>query len=245
MMVINSTECKNCNRQLNGKYCSNCGQNSDVKRYTISDLTSMFLHGFLHVNSGLLFTMKELFIHPGATLRGYIEGKRIKYINPFTYLVLISLVGGFLYNQSGFIEHVNETYLASDETINFTHKHYSYRLLLAVPIYALISWIMFKSFKYYLAEHLIINIYIISQSIIFLTAWFFALRFLKPDQIGFERIYTGGIVSLLIYQVVALYDLFNIGNKTLRWIKSTLVVVSGFGLSLLCMNLLAKILDRS
>jgi hypothetical protein len=90
-MTVIITNCKNCNNPVSGNYCQNCGQKSNPKRFTIKNFFGEFLHGFFHIHNGLLFTIKELFLHPGTMLRGYIEGKRIAFFNPFTYLVLISL----------------------------------------------------------------------------------------------------------------------------------------------------------
>ena len=237
-------ECKNCSNPVQGMYCSHCGQKADEKRFTITNLPVEFLHGFFHVHNGLFYTMKELFIRPGVTLRGFIAGKRISYFNPFTYLVLISLVSGVAYNHSGLIEHAKENMLASGETIRFTHQHFSYRMLLAVPTYAVMCWVLFSSFKYNLAEHLLINTFLISQSIVFLTAWLLVLGWLKPDNFVFQRMYASAVISVMVYQALVFFDLFNSGKTFVRLAKSTLAVFGGLGLSYVLMNLLANFLNR-
>lgn len=238
-----NNQCKNCNTYFEGNYCKNCGQSADQKRITMSFLVEKLLNGLFHINRGLFYTIIELFVHPGTMLRGYIAGKRINYINPFTYLVVISLVGGFIYTWSGILAHLDQIFPATDELMNFTSKYFSARMLLIIPLYALLCSVLFKSFKYNLAEHLIINTFLISQSIVFLFVGMLFYWFVKPDNTGFKILYCIAFVSLIIYQVVVLFLVFNKGNHVLRWLKSTSVVIIGLGLSFILINYLAKLIN--
>ncbi len=241
-MVLERMECKNCNTIFEGNYCNNCGQKAGEKRFMLSNLPGEFLHGFYHVHSGLLFTIRELFVRPGETLRGYISGKRVKYFNPFTYLLLISLVGGFLYKWSGVPEHLNDIFLASGDTIRFTGKYFSYRMLLTIPAYAIMCSIIYRPIKYNLAEHLIVNTFLICQSIVVMAVWLLIVILVKPGSMVFEILYISAFSSLILYQVVVFFHLFNTGNILLRWIKALVTVLIGFGLSFVFMNFLVKII---
>jgi len=234
-------ECKNCNTTFEGNYCNNCGQKAGEKRFKLTNLPGEFLHGFYHVHRGLLFTIGELFIRPGETIRGYISGKRVKYFNPFTYLLLVSLVGGFLYKWSGIPEHLNENFLASGDTIRFTGKYYSYRMLLTIPAYAIMCSIIYRSFKYNIAEHLIVNTFLISQSMVLMVFWMLISSFIKPGNLVFEILYISAFCSFILYQVVVFFRLFNNEKTLLGWIKALAVVLVGLGLSFVLMNFLVKI----
>jgi hypothetical protein len=240
-MVLERMECKNCNTIFKGNYCNNCGQKAGEKRFMLSNLPGEFLHGFYHVHSGLLFTIRELFVRPGETLRGYISGKRVKYFNPFTYLLLISLVGGFLYKWSGMHDQMNENILASGDTIRFTGKYFSYRMLLTIPAYAIMCSIIYRPIKYNLAEHLIVNTFLIRQSIVVMAVWLLIVILVKPGSMVFEILYISAFSSLILYQVVVFFRLFNNGKTFLRWIKAAATVLVGFGLSFVLMNFLVKI----
>jgi hypothetical protein len=240
-MVRERMECKNCNTIFEGNYCNICGQKAGEKRFMLGNLPGEFLHGFYHVHSGLLFTIRELFIRPGETLRGYIYGKRVKYFNPFTYLLLISLVGGFLYKWSGVPEHLNENLLASGDTIRFTGKYFSYRMLLTIPAYAIICSIMYRSSKYNIAEQLIVNTFLISQSIVLMLVWMLIVILVKPGNLVFEILYISAFSSLILYQVVVFFHLFNTGKTLLRWTKASVTVFIGLGLSFVLMNFLMEI----
>ena len=240
-MTGDSIECKNCKRLFEGNYCNNCGQKADQKRFTFKKLLGEFIYGFVHVHGGFLFTVKELFNRPGEVLRGYIEGRRVNYYRPFSFLLLISLAGSFLYTRSGIIEYVNENFLNAGEILNFTSEHFSYRLLMTIPTYALTCWVLYRSYNYNLAEHLIINTYLISQSFVIMVVWLLISSLLKPENGIFTILYICGFLSLIIYQVIVFFHLFNIGNKALRWLKASAAVLIGFGLSFILINGLVRL----
>ncbi len=241
-MANKNEKCINCGTLAEGKFCPDCGQKMDEKRFTFSTLPEEFLHGFFHVHHGLFFTIKELFIRPGEMLRGYIAGKRIVYFNPFTFLVLISLAGGFMFAMSGFSEHVKGNILATRETIIFTRNHFSYRMLLTIPTYAIMCWVVFRSYKYNLAEHLIINTFLISQGFVILTGWLIVFFIMNPSDLLFQILYFSSFSTVILYQIIVLYAMFNRENIVMRWIKSAVVVITGLVLSFVLMNMLSNFL---
>jgi hypothetical protein len=240
-MAGESIECKNCKALFEGNYCNNCGQKADQKRFTFNKLLGEFIYGFVRVHGGFLFTVKELFNRPGEVLRGYIEGKRVNYYRPFSFLVMISLAGSFLYTRSGIIEYINENFLNAGEIINFTREHFRYRLLMAIPTYALTCWVLYRSYHYNLAEHLIINTYLISQSSVIMIVWLIISSIGKPENSVFLILFIFAFLSLIIYQVIVFFHLFNIGNKALRWLKAIAAVIIGFGLSFILINILVRL----
>jgi hypothetical protein len=239
-MTDSRKQCKNCNSYFDGSYCNNCGQKADVKRFTISNLSGEFLKEFFDVDSTLLFTLKELFVRPGEMLRGYIAGKRIAYLNSFSYLLIIGLIAGFVYTWSGVPNKIDEIMLTSGEIIKFTTNHFSYRLLLTIPAYAITCSVIYKSYKYNFAEYFIINTYLISQSIIFMVLWIIIISFLKPGKTVFEILYYSAFFSFIIYQIIVYFYLFNSGTTIMRWIKAIISVITGLVMSFILMNLIIE-----
>jgi hypothetical protein len=47
------------------------------------------LHGVWHLEKGILFTLKEIFVRPGQAALDYIHGKRIRYYNVFYLSILL------------------------------------------------------------------------------------------------------------------------------------------------------------
>lgn len=239
-MTDTRKQCKNCNSYFEGNYCNNCGQKADVKRLTTSNLSREFLKEFFNVDSTLLFTIKALFVRPGEMLRGYIAGKRIAYLNSFSYLLIVSLIAGFVYSWSGVPNKIDEIMMTSGEIIKFTTNHFIYRMLLTVPAYAIMCSIIYKSYKYNFAEYFIINTYLISQSIIFMVLWIIINSFIKPGKLFFEILYYSAFLSFIIYQIIVYFHLFNSGNTIMRWLKATISVITGLAMSFILMNLIVK-----
>ena len=83
--------CKNCNEPINGNYCSNCGQPAKLRRidmhYIISEIADFF---FAH--KGMIYTIKNVLIRPGESVRRFISEDRFRFVKPITFLILTSLV---------------------------------------------------------------------------------------------------------------------------------------------------------
>ncbi len=93
MNGANSNQCVNCNAEVNGNYCSNCG----LKRITSADKT--LSHFFNELISSLFFANGKLFVSfkmmlfkPGELTRAYISGNRKKYIAPLQLFFFANLL---------------------------------------------------------------------------------------------------------------------------------------------------------
>ena len=83
--------CKNCNSELVGLYCSECGQ-KNIESFTFSKLVKDFFDNIFSLDSRLFQTLKFLIIRPGFLTNEYWSGKRITYLPPFRLYLLISIV---------------------------------------------------------------------------------------------------------------------------------------------------------
>src|SRR5689334_20385034 len=101
-----SITCKNCHFQYEGKFCPDCGQKADTERITYHSLAHEIPHSILHIDKGIFFTMKELFIRPAATLKEYMAGRRVKHFKPLAYVLILTAF-------STFISHLVDSYLVS------------------------------------------------------------------------------------------------------------------------------------
>ena len=87
--------CKNCNEQINGNYCSSCGQPATLKRidgcYLIHEIGEFFF-----ANKGLLYTIKRVLISPGESVRQFIHEDRYRFVKPIAFLFITSLIYTFI-----------------------------------------------------------------------------------------------------------------------------------------------------
>jgi hypothetical protein len=102
-------KCLNCGAQLNGAYCSACGQAAHVHR-SLSSIGHDILHGVFHFEGKVWQTLPELFLHPGRLTRRYIDGERAKFVSPMAlYLFTVFLMFAVFGMTSGPFGHTSET----------------------------------------------------------------------------------------------------------------------------------------
>jgi hypothetical protein len=98
-------KCRNCGAQLDGAFCSACGQRAHLHRSLVS-LGHDILHGVFHFEGKMWRTIPELFFHPGRLTRRYIDGERAKFVSPMAlYLFTVFLMFGvFSFTTSNIFE---------------------------------------------------------------------------------------------------------------------------------------------
>jgi hypothetical protein len=80
--------CKNCQHEVSLKFCPNCGQSADTPRITGKLMWREILRVYLILDKGLIFTVKSMLLHPGLTPLSYIEGKRVRFMKPLTFIAI-------------------------------------------------------------------------------------------------------------------------------------------------------------
>jgi len=158
------TTCKNCGTVSSGDYCSRCGQRTPIQRISWGEISHQLSHAFFHVQDGLPFTLKSLFLSPGNTIQSFLEGQRKKYYNPLLLLILLAGVGSLLFAHFHF-----ETIIASIELEKLeaekpliAHKFFVGRLFFFCLVCSLGDYLIFREKKYNLPECLVSNAFIFS-----------------------------------------------------------------------------------
>lgn len=85
--------CINCGRAVANaeqKFCPACGQPTPVHRIDWHFLGHELEHSVLHMDRGILYSLKELMLRPGRLIRDYIEGRRAGIVKP---VLLITMTG--------------------------------------------------------------------------------------------------------------------------------------------------------
>ena len=93
--------CLNCDAELTGSYCAQCGQSAHVHR-TIGAFWHDLLHSVLHFEGKIWRTLPLLAWRPGELTRRYIAGERARFVSPvaiflfsvFMMFAVFSMVGG-------------------------------------------------------------------------------------------------------------------------------------------------------
>jgi len=184
-----------------------------VKRITLKQSFTDFLDAF-NVERGLIYTVKLLFTKPGILVRYYLKEGRYRIVNAFRLLIIttalslvvLSFTDSFqlLYNVNGDTKEETEEMSRFIDSL-FT-DWYNLILWLSIPIYALITFLLFKKYEpFNYAEHVVIQSFYISVSNLFVIV-FLPFGYL----IGFELAFGIAILASTIYYFFMWWDLMKL-----------------------------------
>ncbi|WP_169749210.1 DUF3667 domain-containing protein [Flavihumibacter petaseus] len=126
------------------------------------------LHGFYHVEHGAIKTVKDLALHPGPSLRAFLAGKRVGWYNPFTFILVTGGISAFILAKIHWQSFLVDLGVFGSHDIDQKKwansiSHFSLRLLLSIPLYAIITRILYWKSEYNISEHLVVNTYLRGQ----------------------------------------------------------------------------------
>ena len=209
--------CLNCGEQVNGNYCWNCGQKTNIDRLHVKEILTEFLLSPFHIeNHGLPWTFWWLFVKPGFVIREYVHGKRKLLYPAFRYLVLGGTIATIISKQYKIfhieLEEVQVPFLNFVEREFFVYANENLTLfnLLAIPVFALGTYIFFKPKGYNYAENLTLQAYITAQQLWTLIIIFPFLQF-SPEAKGvILQVYSVGTTLYSFYVIMHFFKMWNV-----------------------------------
>ena len=215
--------CKNCNHELNGNYCSNCGHPVKLKRidkYYIKNEIGQFLL----FDKGFFYTIKELIIKPGQSVRAFISEDRNRLVKPITFLIITSLI----YTLINYFFHIDDAYvndiIRNDaegiKVFRQLRDNIGYVNLLMGVFVAYATKIFFKKYGYNYFEIFILLCFLMGIEML-VNSFFGIIE-------GFSQIqfaYVAPVISSL-YSIWATVQFF--GNKPINYLKALFAYIAGF-----------------
>lgn len=188
-------KCKNCDQNIDTNFCPNCGQSAKVGEINLSYFLQEMTDSLFQINRGFFFTMRELFIRPGESIREYLSGKRRNHFKPVAYVLTLSTIYFIISRQLNLETFLGDLLVgfsngatqqnADDrqiEVLNWFVSNYAYTMLMLLPMYALTTFLAFKRSGVNYLEHFILNAYIIGQqAIIYSISALVSLTGIKDD----------------------------------------------------------------
>jgi hypothetical protein len=246
--MLDPGHCANCDRAMDGagqKFCPACGQSTPAHRIDWHFLGHELEHSVLHMDRGILYTLKNLMIRPGHLIRDYIDGRRAHHVKPLlltmisaAFVVFLTkyLMGGdvmgaaFLHGiadgaRGGGSDTFDPTpivkaFEAANASMN---HHFAAVTLMLLPLEAAAFKLSFgRSRNLNYPEWLVITAFLTAQSLI-LWGLSIPLQRWVPDAMSWVLLLTIG------YGIFSLVQLF---ADQPRW-KSTLRAMLGFGMYML------------
>lgn len=235
--------CKNCGRPAEGSFCSHCGQKTNIDRITIRGLLLELPHSVFHVDKGIIYNVRELFTNPGTAINEYLEGRRKKFFNPATYLLIALIINYIIvkvYNMHFYdaaeligMEPLKAKAIKDYDAMQWWFLEHTYiYILFAICASGLFLYGLYKISKnrYNLAESATIVLFIIAQGVLIQS--FIYLCFGWVDSGPFLRnMESVNMPILILYASIANYQLLSsVNNKFLRIIYA---FIAGAGLAVL------------
>ena len=152
--------CKNCNTEINQNYCPHCGEPAKLNRidgkYILSEIGSV-----LNFDKGILFTIKELLLRPGQSIKNFISNDRNRLVKPIVFIIITSLIYSvsqqLLNFEDGYIDFTTEDKKSAFLTIsNWISNNYGYSNIIMAFLIAFWIKIFFRKHNYNFFEILIL-----------------------------------------------------------------------------------------
>jgi len=90
--------CENCGAELQGHWCSQCGQAAVEYRRSFRYVVADLLNEFLNWDSKFFTTIALLILKPWRLTNAFLAGKRVRYVNPLRLYLLASILFFFAVN---------------------------------------------------------------------------------------------------------------------------------------------------
>jgi hypothetical protein len=231
--------CKNCNQDVSGNYCGNCGTPAVLKRVNGHYILHEIQH-ILHFEKGILYTIKALLLQPGKSIRTFISEDRSRLVKPVIFIIVTSLVYTIIahFFHTG-RDHVNPGTAAHSATatiMSWIESHYGYANIIMGIFIGFLLKIMSRKNSYNFFEILIMLCFVMGTGMLLFAA-FTLISGLSGKDLTLETT----IVSLA-YCVWAIGQFLN-SKKAASYLVAFAAYVLGMLLFFLSVNALGYLID--
>jgi Protein of unknown function (DUF3667) len=217
------TVCKNCGNNFHGSFCNTCGQKASVTRITWNSIMHYLLHAFFHLDDGFFYTIKQMAVRPGHTIREYLEGKRQAHYNPFLMLLLLAGICSILFVHFHFQTILAEVSLDKVEAKNsfVAHKFFFARTIFFCLLCSIGDFLFFRNRQYSLAEMVVANVFMFSEITVFQLLFVPVLLIGRYLDINMYLRF-GFIVLVMVYLFYCHFQFYNARGKP--WLITKIII---------------------
>jgi hypothetical protein len=216
-------DCKNCNNEINSKFCPECGQPTSLKRIDAKYIIHEIEH-VLHFERGILYTIRELVTNPGQNIRNYLSENRSRLVKPIIFIIVTSLIytliSHFFHIEDDYLKHQGLEKSAIGKILYWIQANYGYASVLTGIFIAIWLKIFFKKYEYNFFEMLIMLCFVQGISMLI-----FAVFALGEGLFHLKLLNIAGIIGV-IYLVWAIGNFFE-AKKIGNYIKALISILLG------------------
>lgn len=96
-----ASSCRNCDAATSGNYCQQCGQPTHLHVPSAREFLHEFIAHYVAFEGKLWRSLKLLLFKPGFLSREYIEGRRVRYVEPLRLYLSFSIIFFALFKIGG------------------------------------------------------------------------------------------------------------------------------------------------
>lgn len=85
------SKCRNCGADLLGPVCAQCGQ-PEAQPIETRRLLRQFVAQLSELDFKFVHALRDVVISPGVMINGYLDGRRLRYTNPFKLLFFVATI---------------------------------------------------------------------------------------------------------------------------------------------------------
>ena len=198
--------CKKCKSEISQNYCSNCGSPAKLKRinaqYIVNEISSV-----VNFDKGILYTIRELILRPGKTIRQFIQEDRNRLVKPIVFIIVCSLVYSIIQQifnfEDGYVGYSFEKESTINSIFDWVSKNYGYSNILMGIFIAFWLKIFFRKYGYNFYEILILLCFVMGIGMLLFA--FFGIADSLIDLKIIDKGYLIGIIYIL-WAIVEFFD---------------------------------------
>jgi Protein of unknown function (DUF3667). len=215
--------CKTCNIELISKYCSNCGQPSQLKRidghYIIHEIEHI-----LHFERGILYTIRELITNPGQNVRNYLSENRSRLVKPIIFIIVTSLIystcSNFFHIEDGYVNYLDKSKSATSVIFKWIQGHYGYANIIMGIFIAFWIKLFFRKNKLNIFEILILLCFVIGMGMLI-----FSVFIIIQGLTHFNLMQIAGVFGF-VYTTWAIGQFYGMG-RIINYVKAFFAYILG------------------
>ncbi|MEL7006810.1 MAG: DUF3667 domain-containing protein [Bacteroidota bacterium] len=213
-----------------------------IKKVSLRGFASEFFSRWIGFDNQFGRTVKELVVKPGYVLNSYLQGNRVRYLGPLSYVLIMTallIISFYIFSLSieDFLRKNQSTYSPQnlsheqialrDELMTFIAKYFRFFTTITIPFFALAMGWFFREKKFNYMERLAITTFLASE-----TMWFtlFALLLFSITDVLLNWQF---IPLSLIYYGYAFHQLFegkhflkSLAKAILTWLTAAMLLFS-------------------
>lgn len=237
--MLDTITCKNCTSPVTDKYCSNCGHARSLKRVDAHYVSHEIQH-LLHFEKGILYTVKELLIRPGRSIREFIADNRNRLVKPIIFIIITSLiystVDHFFHVEEGYVSYKGMENSAITKIFTWIQNHYGYGNIIMGVFIALWLRLFFRKYNYNFFEILILLCFSMGIGMLVFSVFTIAEALLK-----IRLMPIAGAIGV-VYCTWAIVQFFN-GKKISDYVKALFAYILGSMTFMVAALLLGVLID--